>query len=104
MAVVYNFVYMILKYSEQAAFISAYCCSCITGPSQVQTCLESYLKFVFSGTLVSFHVTLQIYGLILKWKMISIQTSIQCLKASQHLEDSFGEGPELTVLKVSTVQ
>lgn len=70
----------------QAAFIiTACCCKCITGPSQAQTRLESYLKFVFSGTLVSFHVTLQIYGLILKEKMIPIQTSLECLKASQHL-------------------
>lgn len=86
MAVVYNFTYMVLKHPQQVAFIiTAYCYRYITGPSQVQTCLESYLKFVFSGILVSFHVTLQIYGLILKWKMISIQTSLECLKASQHL-------------------
>lgn len=52
LCVYYNGVYMVLKYSQQTAYVvTAYCSKCIIGPSQVQTCLESYLKFVFSGTL-----------------------------------------------------
>lgn len=85
LCVYYNGVYMVLKYLKQTAYVViAYCSQCITGPSQVHTRLDSYLKFVFSGTLVSVHVPLQIFGLILKWKVISIQTSLECLKASQH--------------------
>lgn len=82
----FNFEYDLFKCSWKAAFRkNAYYSKCTPGPFQIQTCLESCLKFLCTGAQGSFHATVQMYGLILKWKMISIWTSLECLKAIHHL-------------------
>lgn len=110
-SVVFSFTYELFKCSWKAAFeVNAYYSKCTIGPFQIQTCLESCLKIVCSSTQASFHATLQIYWLILKRKMISIWTSLECLKAIQHLKGSSWLGPGFTqvsfieVLWVSAVQ
>lgn len=46
-SVVFNFTYELFKCSWKAAFgVNAYYSKCTTGPFQIQTCLESCLKFV----------------------------------------------------------